>query len=91
MANALVSGASVLYSDDAGLAKFAAGCGLAVKKVADLPVPASQQVLEFPEPVGSRRGGDSGGESDGPVEAEGGAGQAPVDQFQSVLPLVKRI
>jgi predicted nucleic acid-binding protein len=47
VAIALVSGASVLYSDDDGVAKFAAGCGLAVKRVADLPVPASQQPLPF--------------------------------------------
>jgi hypothetical protein len=47
VAIALVSGATVLYSDDDGVAKFAAGCGLAVKRVADLPVPASQQPLPF--------------------------------------------
>ena len=37
----------MLYSDDDGVAKFAMGCGLAVKRVADLPVPASQQALPF--------------------------------------------
>ena len=47
VAIALVSGASVLYSDDDGVVKFAAACGLAVKRVTDLPVPASQQALEF--------------------------------------------
>ncbi len=49
VAIALVSGATVLYSDDDGVARFAAGCGLAVKRVADLPVPASQQPLPFPD------------------------------------------
>lgn len=55
VAIALVSGASVLYSDDEGVAKFATACGLTVMRVADLPVPASQQPLPFPdgsEPVG---------------------------------------
>lgn len=47
VAIALVNGATVLYSDDDGVAKFAAGCGLAVKRVVDLPVPASQQPLPF--------------------------------------------
>jgi hypothetical protein len=47
VAIALVSGARVLYSDDDGVAKFAAACGLAVKRVNDLPVPASQQDLQF--------------------------------------------
>ena len=49
VAIALVSGATILYSDDDGVAKFAAGCGLVVKRVADLPVPASQQPLPFPD------------------------------------------
>ncbi len=49
VAIALVSGATILYSDDDGVAKFAAGCGLAVKRVADLPVPASQQSFTFPD------------------------------------------
>src|ERR1035437_10275887 len=49
VAIALVSGASILYSDDDGVAKFAAGCGVEVKRVADLPVPASQQPLPFPD------------------------------------------
>lgn len=49
VAIALVSGASVLYSDDDGVAKFAAACGLAVKRVTDLPVPASQQAFPFPD------------------------------------------
>ena len=47
VAIALVCGARVLYSDDDGVAKFAAACGLAVKRVTDLPVPASQQALPF--------------------------------------------
>jgi hypothetical protein len=38
-----------LYSDDDGVVKFAVACGLAVKRVTDLPVPASQQALPFPE------------------------------------------
>ncbi len=50
VAIALVSGAKVLYSDDLAVARFAAGCGLDVKKVADLPVPAVQQALEFTDP-----------------------------------------
>jgi hypothetical protein len=49
VAIALVSNAGVLYSDDDGVAKFAMGCGLAVKRVVDLPVPASQQTLQFPD------------------------------------------
>jgi hypothetical protein len=49
VAIALISGAAVRYSDDDGVAKFAAGCGLAVKRVADLPIPASQQPLPFPD------------------------------------------
>jgi hypothetical protein len=47
VAIALVSGARVLFSDDDGVARFAAACGLAVKRVTDLPVPASQQDLQF--------------------------------------------
>ena len=47
VAIALVNGATILYSDDDGVAKFAAGCELSVKRVADLPVPASQQPLPF--------------------------------------------
>jgi hypothetical protein len=49
VAIALVSGASILYSDDMGVAKFAAGCGLAVKGVLDLAVPAKQEELPFEE------------------------------------------
>jgi hypothetical protein len=51
VAIALVSNASVLYSDDDGVATFALGCGLAVKRVANLPVPASQQALQFAPPA----------------------------------------
>lgn len=47
VAIALVSGASLLYSDDDGVAKFAAACGLAVKRVTDLAVPGSQQAFAF--------------------------------------------
>lgn len=47
VAIALVNGARVLCSDDNGVAKFAFSCGLATKRVADLPVPASQQILPF--------------------------------------------
>lgn len=47
VAISLVNGACALYSDDDGVEKFAAGCGLAVKRVADLPVPASQPGLPF--------------------------------------------
>ena len=47
VAIALVNGARVLYSDDDGLEKFASNCGLAVKRVVDLPVPASQQTFPF--------------------------------------------
>jgi hypothetical protein len=49
VAIALVSGSSVLYSDDDGVAKFAAGCGLPVTRVSDLPIPSSQQMFPFPE------------------------------------------
>lgn len=47
VAISLVNGARVLYSDDDGVEKFASGCGLIVKRVADLPVPASQPNLPF--------------------------------------------
>jgi predicted nucleic acid-binding protein len=50
VAIALVAGATVLYSDDSGVATFAAACGLTVRKVADLPIPLTQQALEFPDP-----------------------------------------
>jgi predicted nucleic acid-binding protein len=52
VAIALVNGATILYSDDYGVAKFAAGCGLKVKRVVDLPVPASQESFAFPESPG---------------------------------------
>lgn len=67
VAIALVSGASVLYSDEAGVAKFAAGCGLTVKGIADLPVPASQQTLAFPEPAPPEQDGDSPDQDGGPT------------------------
>lgn len=47
VAIALVSGCAVLYSDDAGVKKFGEGCGLTVKQVADLPVPATQDHFPF--------------------------------------------
>lgn len=47
VAIALVNGVRVLYSDDDGVAAFAGNCGLAIKRVADLPVPASQGDLPF--------------------------------------------
>jgi hypothetical protein len=47
VAIALVSGARVLYSDDAGVARFAVGCGLEVKAVVDLAVPVKQGELGF--------------------------------------------
>lgn len=47
IAISLVNGARVLYSDDDGVEKFAAGCGLAVKRVPDLPVPAVQADFPF--------------------------------------------
>ncbi len=47
VAIALVNGARVLYSDDAGLKKFAEACGIDVKRVADLAVPPSQSTLPF--------------------------------------------
>jgi predicted nucleic acid-binding protein len=49
VAIALVSGATVLYSDDMAVAKFAAGCGLTVKRVVDLPVPMKQGSLKLAE------------------------------------------
>jgi hypothetical protein len=45
VAIALVNGARVLYSDDDGVEKFASSCGLATKRVTDLPVPVSQPGL----------------------------------------------
>ncbi len=59
VAIALVNGATVLYSDDDGVARFAAGCGLPVKRVVDLPVPASQESFRFPEDTGSPAAGDT--------------------------------
>ena len=53
VAIALVSGSRTLYSDDQGVAKFAAGCGLEVKHVSDLPVPASQTGFQFDADQGS--------------------------------------
>lgn len=46
VAIALVSGATVLYSDDAAVAKFAEGSGLVVKSILDLPLPPRQLQLE---------------------------------------------
>ena len=61
VAIALVSGATVLYSDDVAVAKFAASCGLTVKRVVDLPIPVKQASLEFTE-----------AESPSPSTTEGG-------------------
>jgi hypothetical protein len=47
VAIALVNGARVLYSDDAGVQKFAARCSLPVERTADLPVPCMQSDLPF--------------------------------------------
>jgi hypothetical protein len=49
----------VLYSDDDGVERFAASCGLATKRVAGLPVPASQREL-FEDAAGSDPAADSG-------------------------------
>ena len=49
VAIALVSGVTILYSDDDAVAMFATSCGLKVKRVVDLPIPASQQSFPFPE------------------------------------------
>ncbi|MBI5282648.1 MAG: hypothetical protein HY858_13265 [Candidatus Solibacter usitatus] len=70
VAIALVSGANVLSSDDAGAAKFAEGCQLAVKSIADLPVPASQQPLVFPDPVEEKADAGSQGEADSDIDGE---------------------
>lgn len=51
VAIALVNGASALYSDDDGVRTFAQSCGLPVKRVSDLPVPATQTEFPFPDPV----------------------------------------
>lgn len=50
VAIALVNGAEALYSDDDGVRTFGERCGLRVKRVVDLPIPASQQNLPFPGP-----------------------------------------
>ncbi|MEJ5367882.1 MAG: hypothetical protein WHT08_06155 [Bryobacteraceae bacterium] len=47
VAIALVQNARILYSDDAGVQRFAAGCSLPVKGIADLPVPPLQNDLPF--------------------------------------------
>ena len=71
VAIALVSGATVLYSDDDGVMKFAAACGLAVKRVSDLPVPASQQAFAFPD------GGAAGAAAEGVGESHAALESAP--------------
>jgi hypothetical protein len=45
VAIALVNCARALYSDDDGVKRFASSCCLATRRVADLPVPASQGEL----------------------------------------------
>ena len=57
VAIALVNGARALYSDDDGVERFASSCGLATKRVADLPMPASQSKL-FEERQGPGDGED---------------------------------
>lgn len=47
VAIALVNGARALHSDDAGLERFATASGLAIKRVSDLPLPATQNELPF--------------------------------------------
>lgn len=75
VAIALVNGASVLYSDDTGVARFAAGCGLAVKRVADLPIPALQHTLAFSETEEPQADDDSSAEEDLLLEREDNNGQ----------------
>lgn len=75
VAIALVSGATVLYSDDVAVAKFAAGCGLTVKRVADLPIPMKQGSLELAETEGP----SPGTSEDGNDESSGEEPQPPVD------------
>jgi hypothetical protein len=71
VAIALVNGATVLYSDDDGVAKFAAGCGLKVKRVIDLPVPASQESFRFPEgPASPTPPAQTGAEEERPAEPQ---------------------
>jgi hypothetical protein len=57
VAIALVNEASVLYSDDKGVAAFARACGLTVKGVVDLRIPVTQQSLEFDEPCAGEEAG----------------------------------
>lgn len=63
VAIALVNGARVLYSDDDGVERFASSCGLATKRVADLPVPASQgKLFEEQQKPGDAEGFDATGD-----------------------------
>jgi hypothetical protein len=86
IAIALVNGASILYSDDDGVAKFAAACGLAVKRVTDLPVPASQQALPFPDggaPVtaaSTEAGPDPASAEPAPTTLQTSTGPQPVEE-----------
>ncbi|MFN0170629.1 MAG: hypothetical protein ACKV22_29760 [Bryobacteraceae bacterium] len=60
VAISLVNGARLLYSDDDGVEKFASSCGLATKRVADLPVPASQgKLFEEQHKSGDAEGPDA--------------------------------
>jgi len=62
VAISLVNGARTLYSDDDGVEKFASSCGLATKRVADLPVPASQgKLFEKRQEPGDAEGPDATG------------------------------
>lgn len=58
VAIALVNRARVLFSDDDGVRAFAQGCGLPVRRVAELPVPASQLHLPYAEQHESEDAGD---------------------------------
>ena len=78
VAIALVNEASVLYSDDIGVATFARGCGLKVKGIIDLPVPMTQQSLELIE-ARSEEEPDTGEPADATQEEE----SSEHDQHQS--------
>lgn len=65
VAISLVNGARVLYSDDDGVERFASSCGLATKRVADLPVPASQgKLFDGQQKSGDAEGPDVAGEGE---------------------------
>ncbi len=78
VAIALVSGSSILYSDDDGVAKFAEGCGLVVKRVFDLPVPASQGAFPFSDPASRARAAAAS-------EPEAGFGSSSTDLLGPIV------